>query len=287
MSREAGVARLSKRLPGRRAFITGAASGLGRAFAFALARDGWQLGLADLAAERLERVRTEVEAGGGGRATVFTGDVSSHEFVEAALGSFARDAGGLDLVINNAGVAVAGPVETTSAEDWRWAVEINLLGVVHGCRAAVPLMRRQASGAILNIASSAGFAAAPHMGAYNASKAGVIALSETLACELHGSGVQVSVAMPGFFRTGLLETMRAPAGESALARRLMEGSAYDAADAARAILAATARGDLYIVWPAEYRWLWRLKRFVPMPFLRRVQRMRVAQAARSEHPRPG
>ena len=78
--------------------------------------------------------------------------------------------------------------------------------MVHGCRAAVPLMRRQASGAILNIASSAGFAAAPHMGAYNASKAGVIALSETLAGELHGSGVQVSVAMPGFFRTGLLET---------------------------------------------------------------------------------
>ncbi len=286
MSREAGVARLSKRLPGRRAFITGAASGLGRAFALALARDRWQLGLADLAAERLERVRAEVEAAGG-RATVFTGDVSSHEFVETALGSFARDAGGLDLVINNAGVAVAGPVETTSAEDWRWAVEINLLGVVHGCRAAVPLMRGQASGAILNIASSAGFAAAPHMGAYNASKAGVIALSETLACELHGSGVQVSVAMPGFFRTALLETMRAPAEESALARRLMEGSAYDAADAARVILGAAARGDLYIVWPAEYRWLWRLKRFVPMRFLRRAQRMRVAQAARSEHPRPG
>jgi NAD(P)-dependent dehydrogenase (short-subunit alcohol dehydrogenase family) len=96
-------------------------------------------------------------------------------------------------------------------------VEINLLGVVNGCRAAVPLMRRQGSGVILNIASSAGFAAAPQMGACNASKAGVIALTETLAAELDGSGVQVSVAMPGFFRTGLLETMRAPAEESAMA----------------------------------------------------------------------
>ena len=148
-------------------------------------------------------------------------------------------------------------------------------------------MRRQGSGAILNIASSAGFAAAPQMGAYNASKAGVIALTETLAAELDGSGVQVSVAMPGFFRTGLLETMRAPAEESAMARRLMAGSAYDAADAARAILAATARGRLYIVWPKEYVWLWRIKRFFPMRFLRLVQRMRARQAARAAHPRRG
>jgi len=186
-----------------------------------------------------------------------------------------------------AGLAVAGLVEVTSAEDWRWAVEINLLGVVNGCRAAVPLMRRQRSGAILNIASSAGFAAAPQMGAYNASKAGVIALTETLAAELDGSGVQVSVAMPGFFRTGLLETMRAPAEESAMARRLMAGSAYDAADAARAILAATSQGRLYIVWPKEYVWLWRIKRFFPMRFLRHVQRMRARQSARAAHPRRG
>ena len=148
-------------------------------------------------------------------------------------------------------------------------------------------MRRQGCGVILNIASSAGFAAAPQMGAYNASKAAVIALTETLAGELSGSNVQVSVAMPGFFRTGLLETMRAPAAESAMAQRLMERSAYDAADAARAILAATARGPLYIVWPREYVWLWRIKRLAPMRFLRLVQRMRGATTSRrAEHPRP-
>ena len=286
MSGDAGMSRLAKRFPGRRAFVTGAASGLGRAFALALARGHWQLGLADLTGARLERVRAEVEAAGG-RATTYTGDVSSDEFVASSLGSCADSAGGLDLVINNAGVAVAGMVEATSAEDWRWAVDINLLGVVNGCRAAVPLMRRQGTGVILNIASSAGFAAAPKMSAYNASKAGVISLSETLAAELYGSGVQVSVAMPGFFRTGLLETMRAPAEEGAFARRLMEGSAYDAADAARAILAATARGDLYIVWPKEYRWLWRTKRHFPMRFLRLVQRMRAAQLRRGAGPRPG
>jgi NAD(P)-dependent dehydrogenase (short-subunit alcohol dehydrogenase family) len=257
MGREADIARLAQRLPGRRAFVTGAASGLGRAFALTLARHGWRLGLADRAGDRLDRVRAEVEASGA-RATGYLGDVALPEFVASSLDAFAREAGGLDLLINNAGVAVAGLVEVTSAEDWRWAVDINLLGVVHGCRAAVPLMRRQQAGAILNIASSAGFAAAPQMGAYNASKAGVIAVSETLAAELYGTGVQVSVAMPGFFRTGLLETMRAPAEESAMARHLMESSGYDAADAAQAILAAAARGRLYIVWPSEYLWLCRI-----------------------------
>ena len=286
MRGEAEIGRLATRLPGRRAFVTGAASGLGRAFALELARHRWQLGLADLSADRLERVRAEVNAVGG-RATIYTGDVASHDFVDSTLQRYAREVGGLDLLINNAGVAVAGLVEVTSAEDWRWAVDINLLGVVHACRTAVPLMRRQGSGTILNIASSAGFAAAPQMGAYNATKAGVIALTETLAAELSGSGVQVSVAMPGFFRTGLLETMRAPAEESAMARRLMARSAYDAADAARAILAATARGRLYIVWPKEYVWLWRIKRFFPMSFLRHVQRMRARQAARAGHPPRG
>jgi NAD(P)-dependent dehydrogenase (short-subunit alcohol dehydrogenase family) len=286
MRKEAEIGRLAKRLPGRRAFVTGAASGLGRAFALELARHRWRVGLADLSVDRLERVRAEVDAGGG-HGTTYTGDVASQEFVESALQRYARDAGGLDLLINNAGVAVAGLVEVTTADDWRWAMDINLLGVVHGCRAAVPLMRRQGSGVILNIASAAGFAAAPQMGAYNVSKAGVIALTETLAAELNGSGVQVSVAMPGFFRTGLLETMRAPAVESAMARRLMAGSAYDAADAARAILAAISCGRLYVVWPKEYVWLWRVKRFFPIRFLRLVQRMRARQSARAERPPPG
>jgi NAD(P)-dependent dehydrogenase (short-subunit alcohol dehydrogenase family) len=209
----AEIAHLARRLPGRRAFVTGAASGLGRALALALARDGWRLGLADLNADRLERVRAEVQSAGG-RATAYTGDVAAAEFVAGAIATF--------------------------------------VGVVHGCRAAVPVLRRQGAGVILNIASSAG-----------------------RACRR------------GFFRTGLLETMRAPPAESATAHRLMEGSGYEAADAARAILAATARRRLYIVWPREYLWLWRIKRLAPVLFLRLVQRMRSAPSVRAEHPRPG
>jgi short-subunit dehydrogenase len=94
----------------------------------------------------------------------------------------------------------------------------------------------------------------------------VIALSETLAAELADAGVQVSVAMPGFVRTGLLASLRAPAATAALAHRYVDGARHDADTAARAMLAAIAAGRQTIVWPAEYRWAWRLKRWLPGVF---------------------
>lgn len=261
------VDRLSRRLPGRRAFITGAGSGFGRAFARQLAAGGWTVGLFDLREASLGETARLVEAAGG-HAWKRMGDVSEQVQVEGAIGDFAAATGGLDLLINNAGVAVAGGIEDTPGEDWRWIVGINLLGVVYGCRAAVPILRAQRRGTILNIASVAGFAAAPRMAAYNASKAGVIALSETLAAELADAGLQVSVAMPGFVRTGLLDSLRAPPDTAALARRFVDGARHDADTAARAMLAGIAAGRHTIVWPAQYRWAWRLKRWLPGLFRR-------------------
>jgi NAD(P)-dependent dehydrogenase (short-subunit alcohol dehydrogenase family) len=221
---------------------------------------------------------------GGAGVACYAGDVASESFVADAVADFASRTGGLDLMINNAGVAAAGPVQSTPAADWRWIVDINLLGVVWGCQAAAVRMQQARSGLILNIASSAGFASAPQMSAYNATKAAVISLSETLAAELSGTGVQVSVAMPGFFRTSLLETLRAPPEASGLARRLMQGSRYDAHAAARAILAAAADRKLYVVWPREYRWAWRLKRFFPLWFLRRLQSLRKKRLQAADRP---
>jgi NAD(P)-dependent dehydrogenase (short-subunit alcohol dehydrogenase family) len=264
---------LAGRFPAKRAFITGAASGLGRAIGAELAVAGWRLGLLDVSAARLAEAEGALRAAGAVTST-YAGDVACESFVAASVADFAAGANGLDLIVNNAGVAAAGPVETTPPADWRWILDINVLGVVWGCQAALPRMRDARSGLVLNVASSAGFAAAPQMSAYNATKAAVISLSETLAAELSGSGVQVSVAMPGFFRTGLLETMRAPPEAGTLARRLMDGSAHDATAAARAILAAAAAGELYIPWPGEYRLAWRLKRLFPRWFVRRVARLR-------------
>lgn len=269
---------LSRRLPAKRAFITGAASGLGRATAVELARDGWRLGLLDRSEGALQEAAAELRAAGT-ESRIYTGDVADEPFVAASVRDFVAHAGGLEFMMNNAGVAVAGPMESTPVEDWRWIVDINLLGVVWGCRAALPVMRAQRSGLVLNVASSAGFAAAPQMASYNATKSAVIALSETLAAELDGTGVQVSVAMPGFFSTHLLDTMRAPPDAAATAHQLMNRSSHDATAAARALLQAAADGRLHIVWPKEYRLAWRLKRLFPAWFVRRIAKLRTAEPA--------
>jgi NAD(P)-dependent dehydrogenase (short-subunit alcohol dehydrogenase family) len=277
---------LSRRFPSKRAFITGAASGLGLSLAQLLARDGWTLGVLDVDRDGLDRAVVQLGNSGAAGVTAYPGDVASHEIVAAAVTRFADAHRGLDMIVNNAGVAVAGPVDAIPVDDWNWIVGINLLGVVWGCRTAVPVMKRQGSGLIFNIASSAGFAAAPQMSAYNATKAGVISLSETLASELAGTGLQVSCAMPGFFRTHLLDHMRAPPEENRLAHRIMENSGHDPDEAALALLAAVAAGELYVVWPPEYRWAWRLKRWFPHWFLKRVQSFRDAQARKAGRP-PG
>lgn len=277
---------LSRRFPSKRAFITGAASGLGLSLAQLLARDGWTLGVLDLDREALGRAVAQLQTSGGASITAYPGDVAAHQFVAASVASFSQANQGLDLMVNNAGVAVAGAVEVVPVDDWNWIVGINLLGVVWGCRTALPVMKRQGSGLIFNIASSAGFAAAPHMSAYNATKAGVISLSETLASELAGTGVQVSCAMPGFFRTHLLDHMRAPPEENRLAHRIMDNSGHDPDEAALALLGAAAAGELHVVWPREYRWAWRLKRWFPRWFLKRVQSFQDAQARKAGRP-PG
>jgi len=282
MSQASPATLLSGRFPGKRVFITGGASGLGLAMARCLAREDWSVGLLDLSGEALEHAASALRAHPGARIATFRGDVADAAFVADSIDQFVRTEAGLDVLVNNAGVAVAGAIENTPVADWRWIVDINLLGVVWGCRAAVPAMRHQRSGLILNIASSAGFAAAPQMAPYNATKAAVIALSETLVAELADTGVQVSVAMPGFFRTHLLDHMRAPPEEEALAHRLMDRSGHDPDEAAAALLGAAVAGRTWIVWPREYRLAWRLKRWFPGWFLRRVRTFRDAQLRRAD-----
>jgi NAD(P)-dependent dehydrogenase (short-subunit alcohol dehydrogenase family) len=287
MSTSPAVTILSRRFPSKRVFITGSGSGLGRALALEFAAAGWQIGVADISATRVAAVTAELQAAGAATVSTHTGDVASEPFISGAVAEYIGARGGIDVLVNNAGVAVAGAIDAAPVADWRWIVDINLLGVVWGCRAAVPAMRRQGSGLILNVASSAGFAAAPQMAPYNVTKAGVIALSETLAAELDEAGIQLSCAMPGFFRTHLLDDMRAPPEENAMAHQLMDHSGHDPVEAARAILAATARGDLYVIWPREYRLAWRLKRHFPNWFLGRVKKFRDAQLRRAARRPPG
>lgn len=261
--------RLARRFPRKRAFITGAGSGLGLELARALAGDGWALGLFDRNVERLANVEADLSASGI-PLLAYPGDVTQADELTVAVNSFAAANDGLDVMINNAGVAGGGDLMDISAEDWRWILDINFMGVVHGTRAAIPHLQRNGSGLLVNIASAAAFASVPGMVSYNASKAAVLSLSETLAGELREARIQVCVVAPTYFRSNLLETSRgSPEWQARIARR-MAASGYEASAVARDVLRGAGQGRLYVVLPASARLYWRLKRWMPMTFLERI-----------------
>ena len=261
--------RLNSRFPRKRAFITGAGSGLGLALAKALAADGWTLGLFDRNLERLTTVEAEF-ADAGVRLVAYPGDVTQADELTVAINSFAATHDGLDLMINNAGVAGGGALMEVSLEDWRWIIDINVMGVVHGSRAAIPHLQRNGTGLLINVASAAAFASAPGMVSYNATKAAVVSISETLVNELRSAGIQVSVVMPTFFQSGLLETFRGPDHARAVAHKAVQRSEYSVEGVARDLLREAAEGNVYIVLPRSARTLWRLKRWMPLRFLNKI-----------------
>ena len=179
----------------RRVLVTGGASGLGLALVRALVARGDHVLATDLQADRPDALP---EA-----AAYLPLDVRSDDAWAAALAHVRETWGGLDLLVNNAGVAAGGRIDVATMDEWHWIVDINLLGVVRGCRTFTPLLKEQGNGHIVNTASLAGLVHAPGMAAYNTVKAGVVALSETLSHELAPHGIDVSVVCPSFFRTNL------------------------------------------------------------------------------------
>jgi short-subunit dehydrogenase len=268
-------ATLNARFPRKRAFITGAATGLGLELAKALAAEGWVLGLFDRNVERLATVE-ENFSNAGIPALAYPGDVTQSDELTVAVNSFAATHDGLDLMINNAGVVVVGGLMEVPLEDWRWIIDINIMGVVHGSRAALPHLQRNGMGMIINVASAAAFASAPGMAPYNATKAAVLSFSETLAAELSGAGMQVSVVMPTYFESSLLESLRGPDATRQSAAEMMKTSGYAASEVATDVLNGAAAGEVYIVLPKSTRGLWRLKRWMPHRFLRKIARIHEA-----------
>jgi NAD(P)-dependent dehydrogenase (short-subunit alcohol dehydrogenase family) len=195
-------------------------------------------------------------------------DVAVAAEVEALAGAVEEAYGAADLVINNAGVAVAGPFGEVPIEDWQWIVGVNLFGVVHGCHVFVPRFKLRGGGHIINVASAAGLISAPLMAPYNATKAAVVALSETLAAELGGTGVSVTVLCPTFFQTNIMRAGRThiDAGKLEDVERRMQQGSLQAPDVARFALAAADEGELYALPHQDGRWMWRLKRLVPAAF---------------------
>lgn len=249
--------------------VTGAGGGLGRAFAEELAARGSSLLLSDIDAAGLAETKRLVEAAGGVAHTMPC-DVSKTADV-AALEARARELfGETDLVINNAGVAVAGKVGEVPLEDWDWLLGINLRGVISGCHFFIPPMRRAGHGHILNVASIAAFASSGEMSAYNVSKAGVVALSETLASELHGSGVGVTVLCPYFFQTNIIKSARSQLKSVGGVEKIMARTDVQARGVAAHALRACEKDELYAFPHKEAKLIAALKRSAPETMIKKL-----------------
>jgi NAD(P)-dependent dehydrogenase (short-subunit alcohol dehydrogenase family) len=257
------------------AVVTGAGSGIGAAFAGELARRGGAVVCSDIN-EAAAQQTVEAITAQGGKAVAIRCDVSRFDDVgELAERSQTWLGAAPTLVINNAGVGAGGaPIGEVSLDDWHWTLGINLWGTIHGCHVFVPILRAAEPSnvprGIINVASAAAFGAAPGMAAYNVSKAGVLSLSETLAAELSGTGIKVTVLCPTFVKTGIVESGRISPESSELAARLMRWTGVSAAKVARVCLDAHDRGDLYCLPQLDAKLGWNIKRFAPVTYTRAV-----------------
>lgn len=183
-------------LAGRAAVITGASSGIGRATALALAAAGARVGLAARRAERLEELREEIGEGGG-EALALPTDVTDYGQAEAMVRRAEEAFGGVDVLVNVAGVMLPAPIATADPADWRRMVDVNLVGVLYATRAALPGMLERGNGHIVNVSSTSGRTHQPLFSVYAATKHGLGAFTEVLRKEVHPNRVRVTLFEPG------------------------------------------------------------------------------------------
>ncbi len=233
------------RVTGKKALITGAAQGLGAADAWMLAREGAKVLLTDIqgneVAEQAAAINAEL---GAGTAFAMAHDVTNPDHWDAAIALAAAEMGGLSVLVNNAGVGVRGDIETCTLEDWQRGFAINVDSVFLGCQKAIPLMRDNQPGSIINISSIAGLIASHTMPGYNASKAAVWMLTKSVAlyCAKKGWDIRCNSVHPTFVDTPILDGISANAGVEKdvvmgkLARQIPLGRVGEPNDIANGVL---------------------------------------------------
>ncbi len=257
----------------RTALITGAAGALGTAFAQTLAAAGWRLALTDIDRSACRALADQLQATGADvRAEVL--DVRALDQWESLRDSLRSDWQQLDLLVNNAGVCSAGTTGSFPAADWQWVIDVNLIGTMNGCHTLVPWLRENTRAAhIVNIASYAAFISLPLVGAYVASKAGVLAYSESLYLELARQNVSVTAVCPGFFPSQLFHRGRF---HTRGFQQISDTMVREWQLSPEKIVASALRGmelqQLYVMVPSRTRWMWRLKRWFPLATLAYVRR---------------
>src|SRR5580765_77781 len=186
---------------GKVALVTGGSRGIGRAIARALVADGVNVAVTGLSGANLSAARRSIEEAGPGKVETLQADVRKHEEVVRAVNAAVSRFGGLDIVINNAGVGVFKTVAEMTPAEWSTVIDTNLTGVFNACHAAIPHLRARGGGYIINISSLASRNAFPQAAAYCATKAGLNQFSEALMQEVRYDGIRVSYVMPGSVAT--------------------------------------------------------------------------------------
>lgn len=257
-----------KRFPHKRVIITGAGSGFGRALALVFAEKGWRIGVSDINEERAdETIGLVGKAGGTGEKYIC--DVTDPEQIEAMAAHYLDKWDGVDIMVNNAGVASAGYMEETPLDLWRWMLDVDLMSVIYGCRTFIPIMAEQGFGHLINMASCAGIASFPEMSCYNVPKAAVISLSETLRMELAPKNIGVTVIAPTFFKTNLMDQFKSPRARQAnMAGSFFEKSKVTAEDVARHAYTCAEKNKFYAVRQIDGKAVWFMKRLFPEIYLR-------------------
>jgi NADP-dependent 3-hydroxy acid dehydrogenase YdfG len=264
-------------LKGKNVVVTGAASGIGKATAEALAKKGARLYLCDLDEAGLTAAAAPL---GSAVALVRRVDVSKRAEMEAFAKEVETAVGAVDVLVNNAGVGLAGNMLETSLEDWEWVLSVNVWGVIHGCHFFLPKMVQARRGHVVNVASALGLFAAPDVIGYSTSKFAVVGLSESLRAEVHPHGIGVSTICPGVIDTNIVKTTRYKRDADATRDRVVamyKKRAYSADKVAAAIVTAIERGrDVVPVSPEAWAGYW-LKRIAPS-VAGAVSRLMVKQA---------
>lgn len=251
---------------GARAVVTGGGSGLGKAICEELSGRGAKVLVTDIALATAEETVAQIR-GRGGEAVAMAVDVRKPDQVQAMEAKATELWGGTDVLVNNAGLAVVGELGKIPVEEWQFQIDVNLMGVIWGCHYFGPKMVAQKSGYILNVASAAGLLSAPLMGPYNVTKAGVVALSETLFTEIGQHGVHVSALCPTFLRTNIHKAQRSFGGSTGeKASKLVTEAKWSAEEIAKVAIDEMLKGKLYIIPQTDGKVMWRAKRALGQGF---------------------
>ncbi|MEJ5361995.1 MAG: SDR family oxidoreductase [Spirochaetota bacterium] len=255
--------KLETSYPLKRVLITGAGSGLGRALAIEFAKRKWNIIVADINSNRATETAQLVNKYGG-KALPFKCDVTKEKDSISLCTAIQKKYGGIDILINNAGVAAAGFFEKIPMKTWDWIYSINTKSIIIMCKTFIPVFKSQGYGYIVNIASFTGFASMPEMACYNMTKAAAISLSETLYQELSPYNIHVSVACPSFFKTNLMDSFTCTdKRQEILAQKFFEKTYATVDDVAKHIYTSITKRKLYIITQPDAKAVWWLKRHFP------------------------